>query len=586
MEMNLILLAGILISGIVAQWIAWRLQLPAILPLLVAGILIGPVLGIVDPEALMGPILMPFVSFAVALILFEGGLGLKFRELSGVGDVFYRLISIGALTTFLLSFLGAYLILGLSLPVSALFSAILIVTGPTVILPILRQIRLKPDLSALLKWEGIVIDPIGAVVAVLTYEVIQVSQVGDATPVVVAGFLKTLLVGGSLGFSMAFLLIGLMWWRQIPDFLHIPVTTATVVGAFAASNMVQAESGLLATTVMGIVLANQKWVSVKHILEFKENLGVLLLSLLFIMLAARLKLEDLLAVQWRSFVFLGLLILVVRPVAILLSTVGTKLSWRERGFIAWMAPRGIVAASVAVGFQEKMHHLGIADSERLTPLVFWVIIVTVLLYGFSALPLAQRLGLTRTQLNGVLIVGAHAWARELAKNLQAQSMPVLMVDTNIQNVTLAQREGIPAYAGDILSDELRDSETLLIETGHLLALTSNDAVNALAMQGYRDLFGENTYQLALSGGRMSKSLQGRIAFGDDVTYERMEKLFSGGAKIETVKLDALAVRDLRTVHGMLCPLFLIDNKGELCIYTTAVSSMENYASLIFLKTVS
>ncbi|MBN1906221.1 MAG: sodium:proton antiporter [Deltaproteobacteria bacterium] len=582
-ETNLMLLAIIIITGIIAQWLAWRIRLPAILPLLLAGILIGPVLKVIEPEALFGPVLLPFISFTVALILFEGGLGLKLRDLLGIGAVFNRLITIGAATTFLLSFAGAYFILDLSPQISALLSAILIVTGPTVILPIVRQIRLKPDLSSLLKWEGIVIDPIGAIVAVITYEVIQVSQVGDATSVVLTGFVKIMLVGGSIGFSMAFLLAGLIRSRQIPDFLHIPVTMALVIGSYTASNMLQAESGLLAVTLMGIVLANQKMVPIKHILEFKENLGVLLLSLLFIVLAARLRLEELVSVQWRSFLFFGLLILVVRPVAILLSTAGTKLNWRERGFLIWMAPRGIVAASVAVIFQEKTQQLGIADSERLVPLVFWVIILTVLLYGFSALPLARKLGLTRTRLNGVLIVGAHAWARRLAKGLQELSIPVLMVDTNIQNTIFAQQDGIPVYAGDILSDELLEDEKLMKEMGQLLALTSNDAVNTLAMQRYRELFGAHAYQLALSGGKMSKTLQGEIAFGEDATYERMERLFLSGVEIVVLGLDTLETPDLRAVNGLLYPLFLISNKGVTRIYTPTSFTKENYKSLIYLR---
>ncbi|GAB4472575.1 MAG: sodium:proton antiporter [Anaerolineales bacterium] len=585
-ETDLILLATIFIAGIVAQWLAWRLKLPAILPLLLAGILIGPVLRIIDPERLIGPILFPFISFSVALILFEGGLGLKLRDLTGVGGVFYRLISVGAVVTFLLSFLGANFILGLSIQVSALLSAILIVTGPTVILPILRQIRLTPELSSLLKWEGIVIDPIGAIAAVLTFEVVQLSQVVDAPSVIVEGFLKTLIVGGSIGFSMAFLLIAVIRWRQIPDFLHIPVTTALVIGSFVASNMIQAESGLLATTVMGIVLANQKWVSVKHILEFKENLGLLLLSVLFIVLAARLRMEELMSVQGKNFLFLAFLILIVRPLSVFLSTIGTQLPWRERGFIAWMAPRGIVAASVAVIFEERLHEIGIVDSEQLTPLVFWVIIVTVLLYGFSALPLARLLGLTRSDLNGVLIVGAHGWARSLAKCLQDQSIPVLMVDKNLQNVAAAQQEGIPAYAGDILSDEIRDNETLLKDMGNLLALTSNDEVNLLAVQNYRDFFGEHVYQLALRNGQMSKSLQGQIAFGEDATYERMEKLFAGGVEVACLDLESLNRSELRTTYGMIYPLFLVDKKGNPRIYTTGFTSWENYRQLVFLKTKS
>jgi NhaP-type Na+/H+ or K+/H+ antiporter len=582
-EIILLQLSIILIAGILAQWIAWQLELPAILTLLVCGIILGPVLNIVNPDALFGSILLPFVSLAVALILFEGGLNLKFKELSGIGNIFYRLISIGVFITFLVALLAAHLVLHLTLQTSAMIGAILVVTGPTVIIPILRQIHLKKDLNSLLKWEGIFIDPLGAVFAVLVYEVIQLTQIRDATPVIIFAIIKTLLVGGCVGFSMASLLIGLMYKRRLPDFLHIPVTLMFVISAFVASNMIQTEAGLLATTVMGLVLANQKWVSVKHILEFKENLGVLLISLLFIVLAARLKFEEFFKIGWEGLIFLGILILIARPFSVILSTVGSKLNWRGRGFISWMAPRGIIAAAVAVIFQERMQSLGIADADRIAPLVFLVIIVTVILYGFSALPLAKGLGLTIGHSNGVLIIGAHSWARQIASALHDHSIPVLLIDTNIQNVKSAHNEGLPAYAGSVLSDEFRENESLHKEMGHLLALTGNDEVNTLAFLNYQDIFRENRYQLALHDGQVSRDLHGHIAFGMDVTYGHIEKLFSVGGVVESIELKGIDHADLKTVYNMLLPLFLIDFENRLKIYNPEVPSLNGYKTLIYLR---
>ncbi len=582
-ETILIQLAGILIAGILAQWIAWQFELPAILTLLVCGILLGPVLNLVNPDALFGPILLPFVSLAVALILFEGGLNLKFKELSGIGNIFYRLISIGVFTTFLVTLLAAHMALHLSLQTSAMLGAILVVTGPTVIIPILRQIQLKTSLNSLLKWEGIFIDPLGAVFAVLVYEVIQITQIRDATPVIIFAIIKTLLVGVCVGFSTASLLIGLMYKNRLPDFLHIPVTLMLVITAFVASNMVQTESGLLATTVMGVALANQKWVSVKHILEFKENLGVLLISLLFIVLAARLKFEELFNIGWEGLVFLGILVFIARPFAVALSTVGSKLNWRERGFIAWMAPRGIVAAAVAVIFQERMISIGIADADQISPLLFLVIIVTVIIYGFSALPLAKGLGLTHGKFNGVIIVGAHSWARHIAGVLRHHSMPVLLVDTNIQNVKLAHDEGLPAYAGSVLSDEFRDNDDLHKEMGHLLALTGNDEVNTLTLLNYQDFFRGNRYQVALHDGQVSRGLHGHIAFSSDATYRYIERLFSGGAVVESIELKGIDQADLKTKYNMLFPLFLIDSEGRLKIHTPVIHSFAGYKTLIYLR---
>jgi NhaP-type Na+/H+ or K+/H+ antiporter len=576
-------LAGVLIAGILAQWIAWHLRLPAILTLLVGGILIGPVFKIVDPDTLFGPILLPFVSLAVALILFEGGLGLRFKDLSGIGSIFYRLISIGVFTTFLVSLLAAHLLLHLSLETSAMIGAILVVTGPTVIIPILRQIRLKTELSSLLKWEGIVIDPLGAILAVLTYQVVQLTQLKDATPIIVLGIIKTLMVGGCIGFSMASLLVGLMYQRRLPDFLHIPVTMMMVISAFIASNMIQAEAGLLATTVMGVVLANQRYVSVKHILEFKENLGILLLSLLFIILAARLKFDEFFKIGWDGIMFIVILIFIARPFAVILSTIVTKLGWRERGFVAWMAPRGIVAAAVAVIFQERMQLIGIADADRITPLVFSVIIMTVLIYGFSALPMANRLKLSLGRLNGVLIVGAHSWARQIAKALKKCSIHTLLVDTNIQNVKFAQKGDLQAYAGSVLSDEFRDNDNLHKEMGNLLALTANDEVNTLALMNYKDLFKDNRYQLAMRDGQVPRDLKVNVAFGMDVTYDRMEELFSEGAEIEDIELKDIDTSDLKTTYDMVLPLFLIDFEGRLKIYNPATPSLEGYRTLIYLK---
>nr|HQV33557.1 cation:proton antiporter [Calditrichia bacterium] len=342
-ETLLIDLSLIIVLGIAAQWIAWRLKIPSILILLVFGFLGGPVTGVLNPDHLFGELLFPVVSISVALILYEGGLTLKKSEIMAVGGVVRNLISIGLLVTWTLTTLCAYYILALSLPLAILFGAILVVTGPTVILPLLRMIRPRGNINSILKWEGMLNDPIGALLAVLVFESILAGGLREITFLALGGLAKMVLVGGGIGLLTGYLMMTLLRRRLVPEFLQNAVSISLVVFAFAGSNHFQAESGLFAVTLMGIFLANQKKVTVAHIIEFKENLRVLLLSGLFILLAARLERDAFAALGWQGVFFLVALITVVRPAAIFLSTMGSGLNWREKVFLSAMAPRGIVA---------------------------------------------------------------------------------------------------------------------------------------------------------------------------------------------------------------------------------------------------
>ncbi|MFQ5798761.1 MAG: cation:proton antiporter, partial [Bacteroidota bacterium] len=325
----LIGLASIIVLGIVAQWLAWRLRLPSILLLLILGFIAGPVTGILNPDALLGDLLVPLVSVSVAVILFEGGLSLRIAELRETGSVVRNLISVGALVTWVISAGAAALILGLDFALAVLLGAILVVTGPTVIVPLLRQVRPVARVGSILKWEGILIDPMGAMLAVLVFEAILSGGFQEASTLAVMGVLKTVFIGGSVGALGAGVIILLLKRYWIPDYLHNAVSLMMVVSVFTASNFLQAESGLLAATLMGVVLANQKAVAVKHIIEFKENLRVLLISSLFILLAARLQVNDLNYIGASGLAFLGVLVLIARPAAVGLSALGSEMSWRE-----------------------------------------------------------------------------------------------------------------------------------------------------------------------------------------------------------------------------------------------------------------
>ncbi len=453
-EHFLLSLSSIIILGIGAQWLAWRLKLPSILLLLIFGFIAGPLTGFLNPNILIGDILLPIVSIAVAIILFEGGLSLKVKELPKIGGALIFLLTIGVTITGVITAIAAYTIIGLNWQISILLGAILVVTGPTVIGPLLRYIRPKRKVADILKWEGIVIDPIGALFALLVFEAILIGGFKDASVTVLLVIGKTLLFGGIVGVSFAFLLIILIKKFWIPDFLQETVTLSLVVAAFVCSNFLQHESGLFATTLMGIVMANQKQVTVQHILEFKENLSVLIISFLFIILSARLDLSVFENLSYTSLLFLLVLIFIARPLAVFVSTIRSEFTIKERIFLSWMAPRGIVAAAVASIFALRLSENNIPQTEFIVPITFIVIVGTVALYGLTAAPLARYLKVAQSNPQGTLIIGAYPWVIELGKLLISKGFAVAVIDTNRDSIYNAKMAKIPAYHGSALSEEL------------------------------------------------------------------------------------------------------------------------------------
>jgi NhaP-type Na+/H+ or K+/H+ antiporter len=425
-------LAGIFILGIIAQWMAWRLRLPSILLLLAAGLAIGPGFGILKPDDLFGDLLLPLVSLAVAVILYDGGMNLRFRELrkQQIRGVLVRIVTIAVLISWVLGAAAAHYVIGFRWPVAALIGAILVVTGPTVIGPMLRHLRLRGRVGALLKWEGIVVDPLGAILAVLVFTAVRTSEFHGGLVAAGVDFGATLLVGIAFGCVAAGILVLALRRFWVPDALHNPVSLMLMFASFVAANAVQDEAGLLAATVMGMALANQKWVSIRHVVEFKETLTVLLIACLFVVLAARLQPQDLRGLGWEAVVFVGLMIFVVRPVSMLTATIGTSLSWPERIFLASMAPRGIVAAAVTSVLALELVTEGYPRGAELVPITFLTVLVTVLVYGLSAGPLAHRLGLVQVNPQGIVFVGAHGWARGIAQTLANNGVAVLLIDTD------------------------------------------------------------------------------------------------------------------------------------------------------------
>ena len=568
----LVQLAAIAVFVMGAQWLAWRLRLPSILLLLLSGFLLGPVFGVIDPDHLFGETLFPLVSMAVGLILFEGGLTLKIKELPANGRVIFRLISIGSIATWVIAASGARYILGFEWPIAVLAGAILIVTGPTVVSPLLRQIRPQGRAGTILKWEGILIDPVGAVLAVLVFEVIRLGGVDSVPSYLLLGIVQSLLVGIVFGLAGAGLLVALLKRYLIPDHLQNGVTLLMIVGLFVLSDQLAPEGGLLTVTIMGIAMANQPWVPIRHILEFKENLQVLLIGFLFILLAGRVDLANLSALGWNAGLFIVLLIVVARPLGVILSTLGSSLSWNERLFLTWMAPRGIVAAAIVSIFSFELEELGYAESGALSATVLLVIVGTVAFYGLTAGLAARRLGLAEQDPQGVLIVGAHPLARAFAKELGRFNIRSLLLDNNFSQVSESRLDGVDAYYGNALSEETL-SELDLGGIGRMLALTSNDDINALAVLHFPDIFGRSqVYQLPSSrrdGHAAPPHLRGRSLFGPEMTYENLDSLVKAGSVVKSTPLsssftyaDYLEHYDNRAV-----PLGLITSDSKLILFT-------------------
>jgi NhaP-type Na+/H+ or K+/H+ antiporter len=575
MEESIIIgLALIVFLGISAQWLAWRFKVPAILLLLIFGFIAGPITGLINPDELLGDLLFPYVSFSVAIILFEGGLSLRLNELRGVEGVVRLLISLGMLVTWGIIAIGAYTILQLDLQLAVLLGAILVVTGPTVIIPLLRQARPNWRVSSILKWEGILIDPIGATLAVLVFEgIIEGGPENQLTILsILTGIVITLLVGTIVGAAFAFVLVQFLKRNWIAPFLETAVALMAVLAAFALSNELRTESGLMAVTVMGIFLANQKQANISHISSFKEELGVLLLSALFIVLAARVNLDALVRVVWQEVAFLAVIILLARPLSVFVSTLFSNLSRSEKVYIAVMAPRGIVAVAVASLFALELEEAGYAGAEQLVNITFTVVVGTVLVYSLIARPLAKRLDLTEKYPQGTIIVGAHHWARQMAAAIQEAGIEVWLVDTNGRHIENANNAGLHAIQDSIMADGILD-DLPLESTGRLLAVTDNGELNALAAVRFSEWYGgKNVYQLVPTQAgdpqHITEGLRGRLLFGEDMTFKELDREYFGGSQIVLIKENAFeTISPLIEAGVPVVVMFVVTADGRLRVST-------------------
>ncbi|HEY9168966.1 MAG TPA: sodium:proton antiporter [Lutibacter sp.] len=588
-------LAGIIVLGTTAQWVAWKLKLPAILPLILIGLLVGPVSTLISADGTKwlepvwngtnglfpGERLFNFVSLAISIILFEGGLTLKRAEVLNVGPAILKLITLGSLVTFFGGGFAAHYIFDLSWQISFLFSALIIVTGPTVIAPILRNIPLKKDVSTVLKWEGILIDPIGALAAVLIFEFIRVGEGYNYTIEALIEFGKIVVVGFSVGFTSAYALYFSIKNKLIPHYLLNVASLAIVLAVFVLSDMFAHESGLLTVVIMGMVLGNLKVEGLKEILYFKESLSILLISILFILLSANINISDMLLLyRWETLALFGIVVFVLRPLGVFISSSHSGLSFNEKLFISWVGPRGIVAAGIASLFGLKLSMQGEPDAEYITPLVFMIVLGTVLLNATTARLFAKLTGVFLKSSDGIILIGASNFARLIAEYLKKNGRRVVLIDNNVENIARAKLLGLEAREGNIYSDELLE-DVELNDIGYLLALTGSSTLNRYAISKYSDVFGENGAFRIVSTDEMLQGSQVPQShlFTHKDDYINLSEIVRDFPFVNEITINSQEhyYNLLKEINNELhaIPLFLKDNDGFIHI----ISSLDNTFSI-------
>ncbi|MBS9777672.1 MAG: sodium:proton antiporter [Gammaproteobacteria bacterium] len=578
--MDLALIFSLILAlGIGAQWLGWFLKQPSILFLLIAGLLVGPILGVINPDALLGEWLFPIISLGVAVILFEGAMTLEFHEIRNHGRTVFRLVTLGVLITIAVVATTAYWIFDMDWRIALLLGTLVCVTGPTVIVPILRSVRPTSNISNILRWEGILIDPIGALMVVLVYAYI-VTGVGDKPFFV---FLKTLSLGVFVGAIAAVILVFLIKRHLVPEYLKNVFTLAWVLLVFSISNAIEHESGLVTVTVMGMVLANWPKFPKDEILHFKESLSVILISVLFIILAARIELSSFVQMGYKGLVVLFVILAVARPVGVWLSARGSRLTREEKLMISWIAPRGIVAAAVSSLFVIRLQEQQLAGTELLVPLVFTIIIGTVLVQSLGAKPIGNALGVCEPKPNGVLISGGNNVALAIGQSLMENGFSVLVANTNFDEIKKARMAGLDTYYGNPVSEHA-DQHLALIGVGSLFAMSVRPDANILAALKYQYEFGsKNVYRLKIKDSKpmgvkdkTHTGWQTAWLFGETVTFTQLNGILTKGGEIKTTLITADFsyddyISEKKDKQLTVIPLYVISSQGELKVFSSTES---------------
>jgi CPA1 family monovalent cation:H+ antiporter len=569
-----IALAGILLLTLFCQWIAWWVRLPSILFLLVVGLVIGPITGLFNPDEIFKQTLSPFISISVAIILFEGSLSLNYREIKPHLSAVGRLLTLGVFFTSASAAVAVHYLFGVSYQVAILFGVIISVSGPTTITPLLRSIRPTDNVRNILRWEGIIIDPIGALLAVLVFNYIFISLNGgdasDAYTILLGHIVIGVGIGIGLGYAMGLLLRN----HLIPEYLQNVATLSLVVLTYAAANHFDEGSGLLGVTLMGITLANMRDVHIDDIIDFKESLSILLISGVFIVLAARISFGSSSSdILWPAVILIILLQFIIRPLNILLCTFGTQLKWREKALLAWIAPRGIVAAAISAVFAFRLADIGVADSHLVVLLTFLVVISTVVIQSLTAPWLAKFLGLSQTNNSGFLIVGANPVARTIAKALEKHGVKTLLVSVIWDNIQAARMDGLQTYYGHPVSEKT-DRHLDLVGLDNMLAITARNELNVLACMRYLREFGkEHIYRIQTSNALnttqpLSIRAKQQILFNGEITFSHLLQLTNRDTEPKHTTLsENFSYEQYLEQHKNSVLLFAVDPKNIIHFYT-------------------
>ncbi|MHC0039536.1 cation:proton antiporter [Pseudoneobacillus sp. C159] len=570
-ELVLFSIVIVISLGMLSQWLAWRIQWPSIVIMTISGLLIGPILGLVNPQEGLGALYSPIISLAVALILFEGSTSLDIRELKGISKSVFRIVTLGALLAWIGGSLAAHFIAGLSLEISFIIGGLFVVTGPTVIIPLLRQAKLSPRVSSVLKWEGIIVDPIGPLLALFAYEIIKITadkpfQLSDFIPFFIDSILAI-----SVGFAIGILVSFLVSKGMFPEYLKSPIVFCFVLICFSFGEVIMHETGMLAVTVMGLTLArSKKYVhSIGSIGHFMENISVMLTSTVFILLTASLTRETIMDIfNWQIILFVIAMLFLVRPLSIWLATIGTELTIQEKTLVGWIAPRGIVALTVSGYFAELLLEDGYQHASILTLLTLALVFITVCAHGFSIGPISRKLGLANNDSIGVLIVGASSFSITFAQYLQKLGAAVLITDTSDDQLYRARKLGIATYHGEILSEH-SDFDIDMTPYDMILAMKGDAAYNALVCQTYIPEFGyNNTFSLPTEARQPENkeiplAIKAHLLFGEGATFTELNKNVNIGYTLKIIEINSkqTALKEELKLNGI--PLCIKRKNGNL-----------------------
>ncbi|MDG1286488.1 MAG: sodium:proton antiporter [Rickettsiales bacterium] len=565
----LLSVSALLLLCLVCLFVSWRYTFPAIVMYAIAGILLGEVFGVLDPQETLGTYYFGLIALCVAIILFEGGLHLSFKGLRESKGGTLRMLLVSTPINFVLNVLAAYYVADFSLGLSCVIAGLFTITGPTVVMPLLQQNKVKPKVGSMLKWEAIVNDPVGALLAVFAYEFLVYSSADTTAGAVFTSLNFLVIVAGIAAISVgAAYVLKIAFTRGfVPEYLKQPVILTMVIFLFAISDEIQKEGGLIAVTAFGIALANSKFASYHDTKRFKEYIAILLVGVIFILISSTLKFEMMTSLGYGTIGFVALAIFVTRPLSVYLATIGSNMSLQERIFIGWIAPRGIVCAVTAGLVAPKLMEAGYAGAEAILPVTFLMIFATVTLHGFSMGWLAKRFGLAQHE-HGVLIVGSNAFSVELAKVFQRQKMPVLIADTNWHQLKQPRMADIPVHYGEILSEEAY-YELDLEQYSYLVLATSNVAYNSLVGANYIHLFGRHRVfhidvELDKDGAptnQFDHSLKGPVIGSGHVLTELIGKAMRGWRAKAINLTDEYSLEQHDEEEGSQIPLFLINTKN-------------------------